>query len=132
MSWYPGRSAAASTAVRSRTEMTILSGQTLRTWADCTSVMRSTRRATIAALIRMSGVPGRIPASAITSAREMPAGPVTCIERTTRNLDPSSAQATPTRIATAASMKKAAFHGSVRRRRRVPASGAIRSGSVPP
>ncbi len=73
-----GRSAAASTAVRSRTEMTILSGQTLRTCADCTSVMRSTRRATIAALIRMSGVPGRIPASAITSAREMPAGPVTC------------------------------------------------------
>src|SRR4249919_1693473 len=97
--------------MRGRTEITTVSGQLLLTCADWTWRIPPTRCATAEVLTRMSGRPGGIWAAASTCAREtMEPTPVTRTERTTRNRDPSSAQATPATIATAARPKNTAFH----------------------
>ena len=99
----------ANTGVRSWIVIDTASGQSLLTCADWTCLILSTRWATTVVLTRMSGRPAGICAAASTNARET-CGPVplTLTDRTTRNRDPSSAQATPARMAMTASPKNPA------------------------
>src|SRR6266702_4878824 len=84
--------------------------------------MSSTRRATALPFRRISEMPSWIRAAASTRAR-WTIGPVTVTltERTMKKREPSRAQATPARIASAASAKKAARHRVRSRPRRAEA-----------
>ena len=98
------------------------SGQSSDTVADATWRIASTRRVTAPGSTRISGVPSGTSAAAITVAGETRCVPVTVMERTTKTRSPSSAQATPTMMATPASAKNAARQGGRRRQRRAAAA----------
>ncbi len=78
--------------------------------------MVRTRAATRAVLTRISGVPGRTPATATTSDSGTRRVPVTTTERTANRLESNSAQVTPPATPIAASRSKTATHRALRRR----------------
>ena len=97
--------------MRSRTVMTIRSGQDLLTCADCTCVMASTRLAAAPVSTRIIGTPTGIAATARTWLTGTTSVPLTTTDRTTSSFDPSSAQAMPATRAAATTPKNAVRHG---------------------
>jgi hypothetical protein len=112
---YPPRAETASCGVRSRTVMTIASGQDRPTVADSTAGMRSTRCAAAEVSTRASGWPTRIRAAVRTCAAGTCRVPVTTTCRTTSRLEPRSAHAAPARIARMMPPKKTARAALARR-----------------